>query len=126
MMNKGVAALQGKPLTEAVSVLGFPSSKMEMAGKEVYTWNYGATGFQSVPMTSNTFGSIGGTPYYGTTATNALMPTPLTARVQIMVDKKDIIVASFWEGQNGALIGPANALGKYAKEQKKRSDLSHP
>ena len=117
MMDDGLNVMLNKPIEVSFSVLGYPTSKMEMGENTLYTWDCGTGGIAFVPATASSVSTIGygGPTIHTTTTMNQMVPTHYAGRIQILVNKKGKIINHSWQGQNGAMVGPAKQLKKYAK-----------
>lgn len=117
MMDDGLNVMLNKPVEVSFGVLGYPTSKMQIGGNTLYTWDCGTGGAAFVPTTASSVSTIGygAPPIYTTTTVNQMVPTHYSGRIQILVNKKGKIINHSWQGQNGALIAPAKQLKRYAK-----------
>ena len=114
ILDEGLPYLMGKPIDEAVSVLGFPSSKLEMAGSTIYVWDnrYSA----AVPIygttTTTTTGWVGTTPVYGTTSTPNVTYVPVQHQCQIKLSVDASGFINRWEyfGNQGGCQYYANGV----------------
>jgi hypothetical protein len=109
-MNKGLSALQGQNISQAVAELGYPQGQETIMGNTVYTW--GASQNVDMPVTTynTTSGSINGVPYYGTTSNTNYVPENFNCSIQIAVDQNGDIVHTQWAGNLGGCMHYSNAL----------------
>jgi hypothetical protein len=94
-MERGLEAMQGRPIQTAFSVLGYPDAKQEYAGDTVYVWTTNRAGALFLPQTSTTYGNVGGTPVYGQTSYNQLVPVTYECTIKIVTDSGGTI--KYWE-----------------------------
>jgi len=90
-MEKGLAALKGKRLDDAIDVLGFPSSERQIAGRKVFVWSTKSMGLLFNPATSTTYGNFGSTPYGQTTTLTSFTPVGYECEISIQVDDQNVI-----------------------------------
>jgi len=118
-LNKGLAALNGKPIETAFRVLGYPSRKMELGKNTVYYWSQSHVGMLPMPATAQSSGLVGTTPVRVTTSYTNFVPTNLYGEIQIEADPAGLITGHSYNGNNGGLAGYASSLGKYARTVEK-------
>lgn len=114
-VERGLNALQGKPIETAFRILGYPSQKMEVPAGTVYYWSNQRTGMMTLPASSNTFGVVGGTAFNATTNYTRMVPINMYGEIQICANKEGIIYNWSFNGNDGGLARYASALGKYAR-----------
>lgn len=123
-LNKGLAALNGKPIETAFEVLGYPSRKMEIGENTVYYWSQSHVGMLAMPATAQSSGLVGVTPVAATTTYTSYVPTNLYGEIQIKADSAGIIKGHSYHGNNGGLAGYAASLGRYARKIEKQDSES--
>lgn len=130
-VERGLTALERKPIETAFRILGYPSQKMEVPAGTVYYWSNQRTGMLTLPATSNTFGVVGGAPFNVTTNSTRMVPVSMYGEIQICANKQDIIYDWSFNGNDAGLARYASILGKYARnieviEGKKRRNEGVP
>jgi len=118
-VTNGLTALQGKHISVAFDVLGYPDSKMEIGSDTAYIWRYSNQSTLYMPQTSYHSGQVNGVYYSGTTSYN--QPTTINghATIKIIADYKDYIKTCSYSGNEYGLSKYAKSLGKYANAQKR-------
>ncbi|SKB50883.1 hypothetical protein [Luteibacter sp. 22Crub2.1] len=68
-IQKKLDGYKGRPLDDAIAHLGYPTAERTVAGHHLFVW--GDSHAMALPSykTSTTSGTVGGTPYSGTTGT---------------------------------------------------------
>lgn len=118
-MEEGLNALNGKPITTAVSVLGYPDGQQAFGGDKVYIWSRNFQGSYTLPQTATTTGYIGNTPVYGTTTYNQTHTANYNCQIKLAVGPDDRIKHWEYQGNPGGCGGYARSLKAYADSQKK-------
>lgn len=114
-MNAGLQKLDGKPIKEAVRILGYPDSQRMIAGDNVYTWRASRTQTYSTPQIAQTSGYLGNTPVYGTTTYSSQESINLHCVLNIATDKKGFIKNYNYSGNRGGCRRYAQILSTYGK-----------
>lgn len=101
-IQKEMDSLTGQHVDVLISKLGLPSGEAQVAGRRVLIWSTDATLVLPQTSTSNTYGSVGSTPYYGTTTHTSYNATQLSCTIKVSVDHEMLV--QYWEaeGQQGA------------------------
>ena len=97
-LDKGLNGLVGHNIKEAVAHLGYPDGQREVMGDTLYIWSTNRSGLMPFNRTTTTTGAVGGTPFYGTTNSMALMPVAFNCTVQIATTADGTIKTYQWEG----------------------------
>jgi len=113
-LEKGLPYLVGKPIDAAVNVLGFPNSRMDIAGYTIYVWDnrYSST----IPIvstnTATTTGYVGVTPVYGTTSGTTVnyVPVHYQCQIKLSVDASGLINRWEYFGNQGGCQHYANGV----------------
>ena len=116
-MEKGLAALMDKDVATAFNVIGYPSGKNEFGDKTVYYWSVNTSMTMFLPQTSTTSGTVGMTPFYGTTTYNQAVPINCNCLIKLVANEDGKLIR--WE-YNGNLCGCntyIDRLGRYYESQ---------
>lgn len=97
-LDKGLRGLIGQTMETAIDHLGYPDGQRQVMGDTVYVWSTNHQAFLPMNTTTTTTGAVGGTPYYGTTNSMALVPVAAACTVQIATDNEGIIKRYQWFG----------------------------
>ena len=90
-LNNGLQKLLGHPIQEVIDHMGYPDGEREIMGDKIYVWSTNHQAFMPMMNTATTTGSVGGTPYYGTTNSMAMVPVAAQCTVQIATDSGGLI-----------------------------------
>jgi len=109
-MNKGLTALEGDNISQAVAELGYPNGQESIMGQTVYIWDNSQT--VDIPMTTTgtTTGYVNGAPYSSTTTSTDYVPQNYNCTIQIAVDSNGTIVHTQWAGNIGGCMSYSNEL----------------
>ena len=118
-MDKGLAALHGKKIETAFSVLGYPDSKQEFGDDTLYVWSNSRSGGMFLPTSSTSYGYVGSTPVYGTTTYNQFVPVSYFCTIKLVTDSTDCIKHWEWSGNMGGCQGYAERLRRYYTQLEK-------
>ncbi len=97
-MNNGLHTLVGHDIHDAMRIFGYPTGQRTVMGDTVYVWSSNGQMMMPMTTTSNAYGSVGNTPYYGTSNSTSFQPMATMCTVQLAVDTNGIIKSSQWEG----------------------------
>jgi len=114
-MAKGLDALQGKPISTAFQVIGYPDGKQQFPGADIYIWSTSSMGGMMLPQTATTVVQpYGGAPVYGTTTYNQYVPMNASYQIKIMAEPHTDTIRS-WEGygNEAGAVRYASPLYKY-------------
>lgn len=111
-MNDGLNTMLGKPISYAVGRLGYPDGQREMMGDTLYVWSTNHQAVLPVYNASSTTGTVGGTPFYGTTSSMGLMRAQAYCTIQIAVTPQGLIKTYQWNGNPIGCRGYASALNR--------------
>jgi hypothetical protein len=114
-MDRGLNALNGQPINTAFSVIGYPAGKQTFGSDVVYYWGRSSTEVMFMPQTVNTYGSVGSTPYYGSTMHNQAIPVNYTCDLKIITDENGIIKTWEYDGNIGGCERYIRQLDTYYK-----------
>ncbi len=117
-MEEGLNALNGKPITTAVSVLGYPDGQQEFGGDKIYIWSRNFQSSYTLPQTATTTGYVGNTPVYGTTTYYQTHTANYSCKIKLAVGPDDRIKHWEYQGNPGGCGGYARSLKAYADSQK--------
>lgn len=112
-LYRGLQALMGKDATTAFDVIGYPSGKQTFGDKTVYSWDTSKTILW--PETATTHGTIGTTPFYGTTT--SLGSVNCYCLIRLVANQKGKLIS--WE-LDGNVCGCSRydePLTRYYKSQ---------
>ncbi|WP_347554935.1 hypothetical protein [Robbsia sp. KACC 23696] len=113
----GVGALKGRPLSDAIQVLGYPTGERRIAGTHIVHW--GAKTTDMVPVTtfaqSTQTGSIGKTDFdtSKTTRSTQFVPVTTTCDINLQVNENNIIVGGSYAGDLDGCHKAIRAMDAY-------------
>jgi hypothetical protein len=110
-MNKGLSFMVGQNIQYAVARLGYPDAQRTMLGDTIYVW--GTSRDVDVPMTtsSSTYGTVGSTPYSGTTYGTTFVRANLNCTIQLGTTPDGTIKTWQWNGNMAGCMQYARRLG---------------
>ncbi|WP_157668145.1 hypothetical protein [Croceicoccus marinus] len=114
-MENGLNVLMGQPIQVAFDNLGYPSGQMKVGDDTVYGWGRNFTMNMPTTSTAQTFGTVGTTPYSGTTTATSWTPTQYSCDVKIIAGPDGIIKDWQYNGNMGGCEAFAKPLGRLAK-----------
>lgn len=100
-IEAGLTDLMGKPVEDAFARLGYPTMKQEFGDDTVYTWRTDQTGAMVLPQTTSTYGTVGLTPYSGTSYSTQLVPVRHTCEVRVATGPDGIVKHWDYSGNIG-------------------------
>jgi hypothetical protein len=109
-IEAGLTSLEGRPLSAAVSKLGFPDEEREIAGQKVYIWASARSGSYTVPQTNTGYGWAGGRPFTYTYQTQQVQSFNHSCVIRVMTDSNGLIVNWDVEGNIGGCERYASRL----------------
>lgn len=115
-LRTGWERMRGQPIDVAVDKLGVPQSERTIAGRHVYTW----TASHTVPLYDQTVGVTTGSAnlpagqatYSSLTTTGGLVPTNLSCKIDIEVDRENVMRKLYYDGSIGGCSQFAEALNR--------------
>jgi len=116
-MENGLNALSGKDIRTAFNVLGYPSGKQEFGSNTVYFWSGSRVGEMYLPQTSTTYGTIGTTPFYGTTTSGQIVPVNYSCLIKLITNQNGMIISWEYEGNIGGCAYYIQNLNRYYESQ---------
>ena len=117
-MENGLVALMGKDVDTAFNVIGYPSSKNEFGNKTVYYWSVNKSTTMFLPQTRTTSGTVGMTPFYGTTTYNQSIPLNCVCEITLTANKNGKLINYDFYGNNCGCRIYIDRLSRYYDSQK--------
>lgn len=114
-MEKGLKDFEGKPMTTAVDVLGYPDAHNKFGDDTVYIWSNSFNHTSYTPTTSYTTGYVGSAPVFGQTTTNTARTRNLSCMIKIASGKDGMIKSVEYKGAMAACNPYAKRLHKYSQ-----------
>lgn len=118
--DKGMNALQGRPLDDAINVFGMPSGERTISGRRYIQWGRSSSGFVPVTTPSTTYGNVNVGRAYGnyssTTYSTSYVPVNYNCSVTMEVDENDRIMRGQYEGNLGGCEGYIKRLNRFRKQ----------
>ncbi|WP_176322436.1 hypothetical protein [Burkholderia vietnamiensis] len=113
-LRTGWEQMRGKPVDVAIEKLGVPQSERTIAGHHVYTW----TTSHTVPLYDQTVGVTTGSAnlpagqamYSSLTTTGGFTPTNLSCKIDIEVDRDNLMRKLYYDGSIGGCAAFADRL----------------
>ena len=105
VLDQALPTFEGRPVSDVVRYLGYPTSERTTMGKKIYVWS---TAFTSVtPSTTTTTGTIAGAPVAVTST--GVRSSNLACEVRA-ITSNEVVEGFEYEGNNGACAQIARAL----------------
>lgn len=114
-MEKGLDKLNGKNISEAFQLLGYPSGKQTFGQDTVYVWSNNQQGTMYMPQTATTSGLVGNTYYSGQTSYNQAVPVNYNCEIKIVATESGTIKNWQYNGNRGGCSNYISTLSKYAE-----------
>lgn len=121
-LERGLNALVDEDIDTAVSVLGYPDSKMDFKGQNIYIWSASRVGTVIMPSTAYTTGYVGMTPYTAQTNYNQVSSYQANCMLKISCDSSDRITTWQYEGSVSGCYDFINRLTAFANQ---KADISN-
>lgn len=119
-LDKGLPRLKGEHIDTAINYLGMPDEEQQIAGRKVYVWGHQNSGSYTTPVTQNhSYTAYGyGGPYTarGTTTSYVTQNYNYVCTIKLIVNKKDIIQSSEYEGNEGGCEYFASGISQLIKD----------
>ena len=109
-LSGGLKTLLGKDIHVAVAKLGYPDDERVILGDKVYVWSTNRMTVMPIYTTSTTSGTVGSTPYYGTTMTPSYVPVNANCKIQLTTDSDGIITRYQVEGNESGCSAYASGF----------------
>lgn len=127
-ISGGLSAMQGKDISVAFNVLGYPSGQQKIGSDNVYVWTVNHSSTIHLPQTTTAYGHVNYVPVYGSVTYN--QPTTLHhyCNIRIIAGPNNVIKTWDYSGNNIGCSRYSNALGRYYKnnyEVRKRPRSYH-
>lgn len=100
-MGDNLRALNGYPISTAISILGLPDNVMNMQGMTVYMWGNTVNYSYTTTDLANTDGMFGMVPFHYMTSYDTHHSDVSTCKIKIATNPRGIIINSSFDG--GAL-----------------------
>lgn len=117
-VNEGLSALMGENIKTAFQVIGYPSRKLELDDRTVYTWSNLTGGVNFSNHTAQAYSMVGTTAVTTTVNYTTAVPTAYTCELSLATNKAGTIIDYSWSGQMGALETYSSRLHDYAESKK--------
>jgi len=97
-MRRGLDALRGENIRTAYGILGYPSGKKDFGNETVYYWSTSGAYSYDMPITSNTYGSVGTVPYSASTTYYSQRTINYSCLVKIVANQYGTITTYSYYG----------------------------
>ncbi len=105
VLDQALPTLEGRPISDVVLYLGYPTSERTMMGKKIYVWS---TAYTSVtPSITTTTGTVAGAPVAVTSS--GVRSSNLACEVRA-ITSNEVVEGFEYAGNNGACAQFARAL----------------
>ncbi len=115
-LDKGLPRLQGQHIDTAINYLGLPDAEQNIAGRKVYIWGHQNSGSYVRPITTPTsytaYGPYGTYTARGTNTSYVTESYNYNCTIKLVVNKKEIIQSSEYEGNEGGCEHFADNISK--------------
>jgi len=112
--HTGLNKLIGKDIKIAIYILGYPTSKQEIAGDIVYVWSVDKYGQIMMPATNYISGTVGTTQVYGTVTSTVAQQIHSVCSIKIVTNSGGLIVAHEISGNYYGCESCMHRLSGYA------------
>lgn len=115
--DQGLDSLVGRPLDDAINVLGMPTEERTVAGRRYIQWGSSSSGFIPVTSPSTTYGTVNtgrtfGT-YSATTYSAAYVPVEYSCSITLQIGADERIQKTQYEGNLGGCESYIQALNRF-------------
>lgn len=97
-IDNTMRARVGKPLDDAIAVLGMPTSERNIAGRKAYVWTTDGTAALPVGTSTQHFGSAAGVSYMGTSSGITVAPARTNCEIVLIVNDQSVVTNWSYDG----------------------------
>jgi hypothetical protein len=109
-IEKGLTALEGRPIQAAFDRLGYPDGQMMVGSETVYTWGRSFTMNMPQYQTATTTGNVGSVPYSANTGYSTTVPMQMQCSIKVVADAAGNIKTWQYDGNMGGCSAYSSAL----------------
>ncbi|WP_342052012.1 MULTISPECIES: hypothetical protein [unclassified Cupriavidus] len=117
--DDGLNSLVGRPLDDAINVLGMPAGERTVAGRRYIEWGSTTAGFIAVTSPSTTYGTMNTAGSHGnysaSTISTSYVPVDYNCKVTLQIDAAERIRDGQYEGNLGGCESYIQALNRFRK-----------